>query len=64
MKTYYTFKRSCKNWQEFASAEKITVTTGLSYDEAREECKEYNDNLSEADIENGTKMEFTEGGEA
>lgn len=58
--TYYTFTRSCRNWREFASAEKVTVTEGLTYEEARAECAEFNSNLTEAQKEAGTKMEFTE----
>ena len=57
--TYYTFLRSCRNWREFAEAEKITQDTGLSYDEAREACQDFNANRSERQIEAGTKMEFT-----
>ena len=59
MTTYKTFKRSCRSWEEFASARKITVDTRLSYDEARDACREYNDNRTKAQIEAGTKMEFT-----
>lgn len=57
--TYTTFLRSCRNWQEFATAEKIIHDTGLSYSEARAACEEFNANRSESDIESGTKMEFT-----
>lgn len=57
--TYYTFKRSCRNWQEFASAEKETMETGLTYEEAREACSQFNDNLTEAEQDAGTKLEFT-----
>ena len=60
MPTYKTFLRSCRDWRSFASAEKITRTEGLTYAEAREECAEFNDNRTEAQIEAGTKMEFTE----
>ena len=57
--TYKTFLRSCTNWQEFSSARKITQDTGLSFEEARERCQEYNDNRNAAQIRKGTKMEFT-----
>lgn len=60
MKTYYTFTRSARNWLEFASAEKATRTEGLTYEEAREECQQFNANLTEAEQEAGTKLEFTE----
>ena len=58
--TYYkTFKRSCTNFQEFARARKITEETGLTYDQARERCKEFNENRTSAQIRKGTKLEFT-----
>jgi hypothetical protein len=57
--TYYTFLRSCRNWQEFASADKVTQETGLTYSEAREACEQFNANLTEAQKEAGTRMEFT-----
>jgi hypothetical protein len=60
MTTYKTFKRSCRNWEEFANARKITVDTGLTYDEARERCKEFNSSRTNAQIKAGTKLEFTE----
>ena len=56
---YKTFLRSCTNWQEFASARKITQETGLSYEEAQRRCADYNDNRKPAQIRKGTKMEFT-----
>jgi hypothetical protein len=56
--TYKTFLRSARNFEEFACAEKIEQSTGLSYEEARAECGQFNDNRSEAEIEAGTKMEF------
>ncbi len=56
--TYRTFKRSARNWEEFASARKSTVDTGLTYDEARERCKEYNENRTSRQIAKGTKLEF------
>ena len=59
METYYTFKRSARNWKEFAEAEKVIVSEGLSYQEAKDECKQFNDNLTDAEQEAGTKLEFT-----
>lgn len=55
---YRTFIRSCTNWVEFAQAEKRTVDTHLSLDEARRACEAYNDSRTEAQIKKGTKMEF------
>ena len=59
MTTYKTFKRSCKNWQTFASARKITESKGLTYAQAKAQCAEYNDHRTAAQIRKGTKMEFT-----
>ena len=58
MTKYTTFKRSCNGWESFAQARKITVDKGLSYDEAKRQCKEFNDNRTKAQIRRGTMMEF------
>lgn len=60
MPTYCTFKRSARNFAEFSSAEKIPVDSGLTYTEAKDACREFNANRTEAEEEAGTKMEFTE----
>ena len=60
MTTYKTFKRSCTNWKQFSSARKITEEIGLTYDEARQRCEEFNVNRTPAQIRKGTKLEFTE----
>lgn len=59
MQKYRTFTRSCRNWTEFANANKRTVRTDLTIEEAREMCKEFNDNRNSVQIRKGTKMEFT-----
>lgn len=59
MTRYKTFKRSARNWQEFTSARKITVETGLTYEQARQRCEEFNNNRTPAQIRKGTKLEFT-----
>ena len=56
--TYKTFIRSCTNFEEFAIAEKSDQSIGLTLDEARQECAEFNNNRDEEQIEAGTKMEF------
>lgn len=56
--SFRTFKRSARNWQEFASARKITVDRGLTEDQAREQCRAYNENRTAAQIRKGTKMEY------
>jgi hypothetical protein len=58
--SYRTFLRSCKNWQEFASARKVTQERGLTYNEARAACEDYNENRTSRQIAKGTKMEFEE----
>lgn len=55
---YRTFKRSCRNWTEFAKARKITEDRGLTYEEAKKRCEEFNKNLTPRQISKGTKMEF------
>lgn len=58
--TYYrTFIRSCTDWRSFATARKVTQETGLTYEQARERCREYNTKLTSCQIRKGTKMEFT-----
>lgn len=56
--TYRTFKRSCSNWQGFARARKITVSRGLTFSEAYDDCEKFNDNRTAAQIKKGLKMEF------
>jgi hypothetical protein len=56
--TYRTFKRSCRNWQQFVSARKMTENRGLSYESARQQCATFNANLTAAQKRHGTKMEF------
>lgn len=57
--TYKTFKRSCTGWKSFASARKITDETGLTYDEARRRCEDFNKTRTPAQERRGTKLEFT-----
>lgn len=58
--TYYkTFKRSCTDWSSFAKGRKTTIDTGLTYDQARERCKKFNDARNARQISKGTMMEFT-----
>jgi hypothetical protein len=47
------------NWDQFASARKITQSTGLTYEQARQECEQFNNNRTPAQIRKGTKKEFT-----
>lgn len=56
--TYRTFKRSCRNWEEFAKARKITDARGLTWEEARRRCEEFEANMTAAQKRRGTKLEF------
>lgn len=58
MQTYKTYKRSCTNWKSFSEARKITVDTGLSYDQALRQCQQFNNNRTAKQIRKGTQMEF------
>jgi hypothetical protein len=58
--TYYkTFKRSCTSFATMASARKITEETGLTYEQARQRCEDFNSNRTSKQISKGTKLEFT-----
>jgi len=59
MPTYQTFKRSARNWEEFSSARKLSDMRGLTLEEARQRCEEWNRDRDAAQIRRGTKLEFT-----
>lgn len=56
-KIYKTFIRSCRNFQEFSTAEKIDQSLGLTFNEAFEECRDFNNNLTQEQIDAGTKLD-------
>ncbi len=56
---YKTFIRIARNFEEFSSAEKLEQDTGLTMAEAHNNCADFNNNRSPAEIEAGVKMEFT-----
>jgi hypothetical protein len=56
---YKTFIRSCTDWKSFAKARKITDSTNLTYEEARNRCEWYNAQRTKRQINKGTTMEFT-----
>lgn len=58
MTTYKTFLRSARNFEEFARARKTTVGRGLTLEEARRRCRDYNQRRDGAQVAKGTKMEF------
>lgn len=55
---YQTFKRSATNWEQFGRGRKITVDTHLSIEQAREQCKAFNDSRTRSQIRRGTFLEF------
>lgn len=57
--TYYTFRRAARNWDEFASSSKTVVRRGLSYEEARATCQEYNRSRTPQQVARGVKLEFS-----
>lgn len=59
MNNYITFLRSARNFREFGSAQKIIQETGLSLEQAKEDCANFKANRTESQIEAGTLMEFT-----
>lgn len=58
--SYRTFRRSARNFREFAKARKVTEERGLTYSQAQVRCQEYNANLTAAQRRKGTKLEFEE----
>lgn len=67
MATYKTFKRSYKIDSEhplvtnnFLRGRKMTEETGLTYEQARQRCEDYNNNRTSTQKHKGTMLEFTE----
>jgi len=58
MKTYTVFKRSATDFQSFAKARKIVQRRGMSLEDARKMCDDFNDNRTEAQKRASTKLEF------
>ena len=58
MENYRVFSRCCRSWEEFATARKREIKSGLSLEQARDICKEFNDNRNSTQISRGTKYEF------
>ena len=59
MQKYKVFIRSARNWQQFAQGRKRTIETGLTYDEAKRCCQNYNAARTSSQIRKGTMAEFT-----
>lgn len=58
MITYRVFRRSCRNWTEFARARKTTVQRRLVYSQASRMCHEYNIGRTRRQIDKGTMYEM------
>ena len=56
---YTVFRRSCRNFKEFANAQKVVIRRGLEYSEAQRMCDDFNNHRTQAQIKRGTKYEFT-----
>lgn len=56
---YTVFKRSARNWEEFSAARRTVIRKNLTLGEAQQLCRNYNKELSERQINRGTKYEFT-----
>ena len=59
-KRYKVFRRSCRSWGEFSTARKFNIRRGLTAEEARTFCGNFNDNRKAREIARGTKYEYTE----
>lgn len=55
---YRVFRRSARNFEEFARARKTTIRRNLTREEARQMCSDFNDNRTPAQERAGTKYEF------
>lgn len=53
------FKRSARNFEEFANARKETVEYVDTEDDAIEKCRDFNSNRTPEEIAKGTKLEWT-----
>ena len=57
---FLVFKRSARSFDELVSARKTKVRKVETLEQARQLCREFNDNRTKAQVARGTKMEFTE----
>ncbi len=58
MTRYQTFTRTAASFEDFPVAEKRVIERDLSFEEALENCRQFNDNRTPAERKAGTKMEF------
>ena len=59
---YVVFRRSATCWVSFASANKTVVRKGLTREEARRICDQFNSNRTPGQVRRGTKFEFCHAG--
>ena len=59
MTKYLVFSRSCRNWDKYGTSRKKTIRRGLTIEEARRMCADFNGNRSSAQVKRGMKYEFT-----
>ena len=59
MTKYLVFSRSCRNWEDYGTARRKTIRRGLTIEEARRMCADFNDDRSNAQVKRGMKYEFT-----
>lgn len=55
---YVVFKRSARNFEEFAKARKQVIRANLTIHEARSLCESWNNDRTSTQIKRGTKLEF------
>jgi hypothetical protein len=58
MERFRTFTRSATSFETFARARKTTYDTGLTREEAYEQCQQWNAARTSRQIRKGTKLEF------
>ncbi len=60
---YIVFRRSATRWEQFVSARRFVIRKGLTLEQARAMCREWNDNRTDVNVRRGTKYEFCPKGE-
>ena len=60
---YIVFSRAARNWAEFSSANKRVVRKGMTLEEARAFCSDFNDKRTEGQKRRGVKYEFCAAGD-
>lgn len=63
MATYKVFLRAATNFKEFSTARKQVIRRGMTLEDARDYCHEWNRTRSPNAVKSGTKAEFTSEGD-